>query len=308
MKKLLMLVFILTSFAVFSKNIKVIAPTGAPELTLIKQMKDNKLADVNYEIFDSPDVLSSKIISGEADIAIIPSNLAANLYNKGIDYKFVGTSVWGVLYMVSSDNKIKTWKDLKGKEISTIGRGLTPDAILKYLLKSNGLDSNKDVKINYVNSTPELAQLFLANKIETALISEPVLTNVLGKKKDGKIIFDIQKEWKKVTKLSIPQAVIVVKSSLIKENKKFVDNFISEYEKGIKWLISNPSEAGAYIETKGKGLTKEIIKNSIPRSNLKFKSAIDSKKEMEEYYKVLLDFEGKLVGGKLPNEDFYYKK
>lgn len=230
MKKIFTLVFTLLSLTIFGNNkIKVIAPMGAPSISLLKMIDENKVIgnkEIEYEILNASDVLASKIISKEADIAIIPSNLASNLYNKDIDIKLVSTSVWGILYLVSRDDSIKTWEDLRGKEITTIGRNLTPDAILSYLIKANGLKVGKDIKLTYINSAPELAQLFLAGKIDIAIIPEPILSSVLMKKKDTNIIFNIQDEWKKTTKVAIPQVVMIAQGNLAKNNKEFLDEFI----------------------------------------------------------------------------------
>ncbi|MGO2117897.1 MAG: ABC transporter substrate-binding protein [Fusobacterium sp.] len=300
MKKIFTLVFTLLSLTIFGNNkIKVIAPMGAPSISLLKMIDENKVIgnkEIEYEILNASDVLASKIISKEADIAIIPSNLASNLYNKDIDIKLVSTSVWGILYLVSRDDSIKTWEDLRGKEITTIGRNLTPDAILSYLIKANGLKVGKDIKLTYINSAPELAQLFLAGKIDIAIIPEPILSSVLMKKKDTNIIFNIQDEWKKTTKVAIPQVVMIAQGNLAKNNKEFLDEFIENYKNSIEWVNANPDKIG------------KITPSSIKRSNLMFKNAKDSKKELEEYYKVLLKFNSKLIGGKLPDDKFYYEK
>lgn len=300
MKKIFTLVFTLLSLTIFGNNkIKVIAPMGAPSMSLLKMMDENKVIgnkEIEYEILNASDILASKIISKEADIAIIPSNLASNLYNKDIDIKLVSTSVWGILYLVSSDDSIKTWEDLKGKEITTIGRNLTPDAILSYLIKANGLKVGKDIKLTYINSAPELAQLFLAGKIDIAIIPEPILSSVLMKKKDTNIIFNIQDEWKKTTKVAIPQVVMIAQGDLAKNNKEFLDEFIENYKNSIQWVNANPDKIG------------KVTPSSIKRSNLMFKNAKDSKRELEEYYKVLLKFNPKLIGGKLPDDKLYYEK
>lgn len=311
-KNIIALIFTLLSLTIFGNDkIKVVSPAGAPAMTLLKTMDENKRIlnkDIEYEILNASDVLASKIISKEADIAIIPSNLASNLYNKGIDIRLVSTSIWGVLYLVSRDESIKTWDDLKGKEVVSIGRNLTPDAILRYLVKANGLEVGKDIKISYTNSSPEVAQLFLAGKIDTAIIPEPVLSSVLMKKKDTHIIFNIQEEWKKASKADIPQGVMVVQADLANNHKEFLDKFVENYKASIGWVNANPIKAGEINSKFSKKNQGKMIASSIKRSNLMFKSAKDSKEELEEYFKVLLEFNPKLVGGKLPDDKFYYEK
>mgnify|MGYP000228858012 FL=1 len=109
----------------------------------------------------------------ESDIGIVPSNLAGQLYNKNLNYKIIGTVGWGSFYIISRED-IGDIKDLKGKEIYTIGKGLTPDIILQSILEENGINPDKDLKINYLSGGNELAPLYLAGKINIAMISEPV--------------------------------------------------------------------------------------------------------------------------------------
>ena len=48
----------------------------------------------------------------------IPINVAANLYNKNVDLQLLNVSIWGNYGIVSSDIKIKSIKDLKGKQLA----------------------------------------------------------------------------------------------------------------------------------------------------------------------------------------------
>jgi|LGOV01.1.fsa_nt_gb NitT/TauT family transport system substrate-binding protein len=293
--------------------IKVAAPIGSPTLSIIKMFKDSLMigsnTEVAYECVKSPDLMASKIMSGEIDIALVPSNLAIKMYNKGIDYKYAATGVWGVLYIISSED-ITTWEDLKGKEINIIGRGLTPDIVTRYLLKANGLEPDKDVKFNYVNGASELAQLFISGESTLSIMPEPMLSKVMMKKCDTKIVLDLQEEWTKVSgnNDSYPQAGIFIKNELIENHPELVEEFLLKYEESIKWVNENPSLAGEYSEEFKTGLNAELVKKAIKRSNISYKNAIDSEKALISYYEVLLNFSPDTIGGKLPDDNFYYKK
>ena len=83
--------------------------------------------------------MSSRIISGEIDIAVVSTNLAATLYNKGwiINWRHPAC---GRLYIVGNE-KTEDLEELR-KEIYTMGRGLTPDIVLRYIL-SGSIDPEK---------------------------------------------------------------------------------------------------------------------------------------------------------------------
>jgi NitT/TauT family transport system substrate-binding protein len=294
-------------------NIKVAAPSGAPTLSLIRMFKEKpsfgEHVDISYESVQSPDLMASRIISGEIDIAVVPTNLAASLYNRGVDYKFVASSVWGVLYMVGNE-EIEGWEDLKGKEIHTIGRGLTPDIVLRYLLSSNGIDPEKDVTLTYMGGATELAPAFIGGKSAIAVIPEPALSNVMMKKKDTVMLFNLQEEWSKLHEgnLSYPQASLIIKNEVIENHPEFVESFLQQYKESITWLYANAEKAGEYSEELETGLSKAAVINGLGRSNIEYKSAKDAREAVKEYLQVLFQYAPETVGGKLPDEGFYFEK
>lgn len=291
-------------------TIKVAAPSGAPTLSMIKMFKEEPVlgegVEVIYESVKSPDLMAAKIISGEVDFAIVPSNLAIKLYNKEVDYKYAASSIWGVLYVVSTE-EISGWEDLRGKEINMIGRGLTPDVVLRFLLKENGLEPDVDVTFNYVNGGTELAQMFIAGESTLSIMPEPVLSKVLMKKEDATVVLDLQEEWSKVSDgtESYPQAGLVVSSALVESHPEVVEAFLAKYEESITWVNENPAEAGVYGEELEIGLAAKITENAIGRSNMEYKSALDSKESLTAYYEILFGFSPELVGGELPDDAFF---
>lgn len=290
--------------------INVAVPDGAPAISISKLAYDNKEfakgTTTNYQVVKSPSLMAEKLISGEADIAIVPTNLAAVLSKKGVDVKLAGAVVWGVLYLITSED-IESWEDLKGKEIFMLGRGLTPDVTLRYILKNNGIDPETDVTFRYVESGMELAPAFIMGKSTVTIMPEPMLTKVLSKKKDTKIFADIQEEWKKLSpsNKSYPQASLVISGKLLEENPEYVKNFIAEFAAGISWINENPTEAGQYTEEISKGLKAPVLSKSIPRSSLKWESAVVARDALDEYFGILKEFAPKTIGGEIPGDKLY---
>ena len=73
--------------------------------------------DINYSVVKGSDALVSKVLKGEGDICIVPSNVAAIAYNKEAKYKLAGTVGFGSLYVISSDDSVNSLEDLKGKDV-----------------------------------------------------------------------------------------------------------------------------------------------------------------------------------------------
>ena len=174
-KKFIFVMFLFCfTISLFAKNIKVLTPSGLPALSLVKMVNENKQIagnNIEYKIEKNSDALVVDMLKREGDIAIVPSNFAAQLYNKNLDYVILGTVGWGSFYIVS-DKKITSLKELKNKQIYTFGRGLTPDIVLRNILLNNGINLENGIKINYVTSGNELPPLFIGGKAN--IINIPV--------------------------------------------------------------------------------------------------------------------------------------
>ncbi|PIE97394.1 MAG: hypothetical protein CR988_08065 [Treponema sp.] len=319
MKKLLTIqIFIFMTLAMFAmgdkdtdgKTVKVVVPNGAPTMCIAKMIteKPNLGLNTEYESVKSPKLMQARLLSGEADIVIAPSNLAAILYAKKTDIQIAGTVVWGILYGATTEN-IQSIQDLKGKTILTFGRGLTPDITVREIFSKMGLQPDKDVFFKYVESTPELAPMFISGKATTVILPEPMLSMVLTKKPNAKVFLDVQKEWKKTIggNSSYPQASLIISKKLIKENPKYVKKFIKSVEKSMNWAVSNPEKAAKMGYDIMGGIPTPILTKGIPRMNLEWKSAKEAQPALESYFSILFSKNPKFIGGKMPDDGLYYK-
>lgn len=294
--------------------INVTAMPGPPVISMIKMFEDEpnigENVTVNYSIAASPDVLRSRLLSGEADIATVPTNLAAKLFNKGVYYQMAAVFVWGGLSIVGSETEINKWGDLKGHTIYTMGKGATPDIILRHLLIKNGIDPGRDVTLKYVPGHVELAKKMIAGMVDVAMVSEPFATKIMKKNKDMETLLNVQKEWKRVhgPEIGLPRAVLVVKKDLAKNHPDVVARFLQEYEASINWINKNPAKAGMLVEKHAVGMSAKVVELSIPNSNIRFMDAIEAKAAVKHYLTILKEFSPAAVGGKLPDEGFYLKR
>lgn len=297
---------------IYSKDkIKVVAPDGLPALSLVKMMNEKSQidgVDVEYKIEKLSESLVMTLMKKEADIAIVPSNLAGQLHNKGLGYKIGGTVGWGSFYVISREN-FNSLKDLKGKEIGTIGKGLTPDIILQTLLKKNGLDLSKDIKIDYLNSGNELAPLYLSGKKDIVVIAEPMASKILSKDKNSKINVELNQEWKKLFNVAkgYPQSTLVVSEEILKENPNFLNKFIKELKDSIDFIESDNKRL-EYISKAQITLPKDIIDEAIKKANFDFTTGAEGKEEYMIYFKEIAESNKKAIGGKIPNEEIFISK
>lgn len=297
-------------------SINIGALKGPSIIGMVKLIDDNPVFDenviTNYEIVQTPDLMISRLLSKETDIAILPTNVAAKLYNKGVAIKLAAVTGGGVLYLVANDNENigeGSWDDLVNKKIGITSKGSNPDVIFRYLASKNNIDTSKDVILEYSADQVELTQLLIAGKAGVGLLPEPFATNAISKNSDLKIVMNIQQEWGKTNSGSeLPQTCLVVEENLLKENSDVVESFLNEYKNSIQWANANLEEAGNLVEKYKIGINADIAKDVIPRCNLMFLSDTESEKIVNDYLKTIYEFSPDDVGGLIPDEEFYYVK
>jgi NitT/TauT family transport system substrate-binding protein len=288
-----------------------------PMLAMLENGKFDKIAkEVEVRIWQNPDQLRAMILGNEADFLAVPTNVASMFYNKGVDLRLLNVSVWGILHMVSRNDNMKTLADFKGKEIAMPFKGDMPDIVFSEIARRQGLDPEHDFKIRYVSNPMDAVQLLILRRVDHALLAEPAVSMVLYKTKNHKLIklvapdlyrsVDLQKEWGEVFKTDndIPQAGIAALKT-VNGNEEMLEIFQKEYQAAIEWCLANPEETGRIVEKHIKGLKAAPVATALGATNLKFKTAAESKEKLVHFFSVLSDSEPKKIGGRLPDDSFY---
>jgi NitT/TauT family transport system substrate-binding protein len=148
--------FVMTLFAQPLEKLIIAGPVATVSHPIFKMIQSGALKDVakkvEFRLWQNPDELRAILLKKEAHFVAIPTNVAANLYNKKVDLRLINVPVWGILEIVTRDKNIKTIQDLKGKEIIIPFRADMPDIMLQAIIKKAGLDSKKDFKLSYADA------------------------------------------------------------------------------------------------------------------------------------------------------------
>ena len=286
-------------------------PTTMGLVNLLSMEKDGTAAlDYDLQLYGAADEIVPKLIKGELDMAAIPANLAATLYQKtngGIQVLAVNTL--GVLYVVEKGDTVHSFADLKGRTILSTGKGTTPEYVLRYLLKKNGLDPDKDVKIEYYSEASEVtAQMAAAKKDAIAVLPQPYVTAAQMKDADLRVVLDLTKEWNKVCDTQLITGVTVVRTAYAEEHPDVVQAFLTDYEKSVNAANTDIDGTAALCEEIGVVAKAAIAKKALPKCNIVFRRGEEMKKDISAYLQVLYDASPAAVGGKLPDDNFYWTK
>jgi NitT/TauT family transport system substrate-binding protein len=294
-----------------------VASVSHPLLHMIKTGALNDIAKkVEFVLWKNPDELRALTLRGKADFIAVPTNVGANLYNKGVNIKLLNVSVWGILGILTRDKTRKTLKDFVGCEIAMPFRADMPDIVFEEIAKAQGLDPKKDFKLRYVGSPIDAMQMLIMRRVDHALLAEPAISIALRKTGSFplKLIAPdlyrsdmLEKEWGETFKVEskIPEAGMAVVGDMIK-NDYVIKRFNEEYKKSLQWYKANPKEAGELAVEFIPMLEAKGVADSIQYVQMNAVSGKNSKKDLEFFFNILKKNNPKSIGGKLPDDEFYY--
>ena len=281
-------------------------PTGIGMVQMLEEMEGAENPKYNIALYQSPDEIVGKVVSGELDIACVPSNLGAVLYNKtegGI--KLLGMNTLGVLYIVENGQTVQNIEDLKGKTILSSGKDSTPEFVLNYILNEAGLVPGEDVTVEFMGNHSDIASKLMAEEGTIALLPQPFVTTVLAKNENIRMAIDVNEAWNNLNQMDLPMWIIIANANVVKDNAKGIEAFLKDYETSVKFVDENLEDAAALVEKFGIVPNAALAKVAIPKCNIVYRDSSASKDSLNKFYEILEQANPKAVGGKLPDEAFY---
>ncbi|MBD5131854.1 MAG: ABC transporter substrate-binding protein [Clostridiales bacterium] len=300
------------------ETVHIYMPDGAPAIALASLM-DAGYSRAEFTVVNA-ETIGQRVSTGAADMAIMPINAAATLYNKGVDIQILTVNTHGNLYIIGDgDGDEFELGDLVGKKLGSIGQNAVPEYTLRILLDNLKIDyevsetavSGK-VAIRYAKDGSALLPMINKGEVDYALIAEPAATNAMNKF-NKKLLCDMQEQWQELFESDYPQACLVAKKSFIESDGDYVEDFIKTLEKNDGWAAAHPDETVEAIKAHMEegtdpslaSLNATIIKNC----NIKTVRAEDCIEDCRAYFRLLTSLNTDIgtVLAELPDDDIYYK-
>ena len=254
---------------------------------------------------DPANEIVPKLNSGELDIAALPTNVAANLYNKTGKVQLLALNTLGVLHILENGDTVNTLADLSGRTLYAINQGTNTEYVLDYLLTQNGLDPETGVDIQW-RTSEEVTSLMASGEIDLCMLPVPAATTVLMQNADVRDAVDLSDAWEESGAAgTFTMGCVVVRAEFAQEHPEAVAVFLSEYEASINFIKDNPEEGAALIEQYGIVPKAAVAQAAIPQANMIFTAGADMK-SISSYYEVLFAADPESIGGSIPDDAFYY--
>ena len=311
----LSLTFILLAFALCSCGGGA-SPEAADETVRIGAMKGATAIGLAKYIEDAPDGVSFEVVTadeivpllvrGGIDMAAVPANLAATLYNNTDGaIRVAAVNLLGLNYIVETGGEIQSVGDLRGKTVVAVGKGTTPEITLRHILTQNGLDPGKDVTLEFRNEPGEVVA-WLKQNGGAAMLPQPFVTTAMDNVEGLREALDLTVEWDKLgSPGTLVTGVFVVRASFIEEYPEMVRRVMESYCISLNWVNDYPAEAAPFVEKLGIA-SADVAERAIPKCHLVFLEGAEMRETLEAFYSVLFEAAPGSIGGAMPDDGFYY--
>jgi len=297
-------IFLINSGAAAAAKIRLSVSASPSSLPAFYLQENENNINLDVTIHRSRNIVISRLVQGEVDAALLSTNEAAKLYNCDVKVQLLGIHNWGLFYLLSTNQKIENWQDLKGEKIYIPDKGGPLDIVFQELAAKKDLDLKNEIQIER-GKMREVAQLMINNMAETAVIREPFVSQTLLNNSQSRIVFDLQNEWEKEYDFRIAQSALVVRQEFAEENKKLMAELEKQYKKSAEKLESN-HQLAAELGEKYLEVQPKVILKAYPSLNLKYQNINQVKAEVISYFEVLKSYNIDTIGGSIPDEEFYF--
>jgi len=260
--------------------------------------------EYNFTVETDASNIVAALANGSVDIAALPTNAAAAVYNKTQGkVQVLALNTLGVLYLVTDGSvKIESVADLEGQTVYAPAQN--PSFIFQHIVDANGIEN---VTIDNTYAQPaDLNTAVASGEVSVAVLPEPMVTVAKSKNPDLVVALDLTAEWDKVSEPgSLVQGCVVVRKDFVLENAAAVHTFLGEYGASIEALTTDVEGTAAKIEANGIFAKAAVAAKAIPNCNVCFITGTEMQESLSQFLSVMHGVAPASVGGSIPGDDFY---
>lgn len=190
----------------------------------------------------------SALAADQIDVSTMsPGAMALAINNANLDLRmFADTMQSGhghknEFYLVKKDSGITKVADLKGKRIATNVQGSALDVSVRLMLKSGGLDPERDVSM-IETRIPEAPVMLSEGKVSFAPIVEPFASKLVA---SGNFLEIANQD--EITGGPVQLVFLAAKTDFIAKNRAALVDFTEDYVRAMRWF-SDPANRAEMLK------------------------------------------------------------
>lgn len=293
-----------------SDSIRIGILNGPTYVSFLYMIENPPVVDgkrIEFVVKSDPQQIQALMMSGDLDLAVLPTVMAANLYNKGLEYRMVACPVWGTLYLLSNNTKVNQISDLINEKVYVFGQGATPDVLLSRFLTLNNI---QNVAMDYsYNNNVDLATAMLSRNEMNALVSEPLVSMLLHRDSSIHIVskLDCEDFFYNSDKDIFVQTAFLVHSDFSSNYPATLRTLCEAYSASCNSVNSDTLKTASLMLKYGIVNDESIALKSIPLCNIRYVASFAIDREVDKYLRIFFEVNPESVGGKLPDRNFIHQ-
>ena len=164
-----------------------------------------------------------------------------------------------------------------------------------------------DVTLEYKSEPTEVMQALVSGAADLGLLPQPFVTAACAQNESLRIVLDMTEEWNKAFEgSSLCTGVTVARTAFLEEHPEAVATFLADHALSAEFANTNTAEAAELVAAAGIIEKAPVAEKAIPKCNIVCVTGTEMKAALGGYLEALFALEPASVGGKLPEDDFYY--
>ena len=291
-------------------------PPSVVSFPLLRLIEENALAsqarETRFQLWQNGEQLRALLVGGQIDFSAAPSNVPANLHNRGQAARLLTVSAWGVHWLVSRDPNVHDFSDLRGKELVVPLRHDMPGIVVDRLIAAQGWQAGRELKVRSARDFPSAVNQLLSGQADHALLVEPSVSVLLARnaQQPGAAplyrVKSLQAVWADSFpgQPELPQAGLMAYGAVVKDNALLAQVALA-YQRASEWCQQQQRACAELAHRYLPHLPIEALEQAIAHSPLDPRPATQVQPQLQAFYQLLVRQAPELIGGRLPDAGLY---
>lgn len=262
----------------------------------------------DFTVVAAADELTPLLLQDELDIALVPANVAALLYQKTEGaIRVIDVNTLGVLYGVSLDESVSSIEDLRGRTVYMTGKGTVPEYTFVALLGAADM-STDEVTVEFCSEPAEVAAQVSQNATAVGILPQPYATAISVQNPDVHTVLDLNEAWVELTDGElgdIVTGVTIAKASTIEAHPDAIALFLERHGESAAAANADPAAIAPIVAELGIIDNEALAQKAIPQCNVVCLVGEPMREALSGYLENLYAQNPESIGA-LPDEDFYF--